>query len=300
MEGTRAEVTRTMVDLATALKAAAADDRRKRGGSSEKKKPGGKVGVEPFNPVEQYEKEVADSWSMWLVIIYGSSVGLIMRYVVMPMLDGEANVLWSLPLLLVFTVPPLHKAILRKFADKYTFGNWFRATFLYVFTWLAVTFIIVNPPLADIAPPEVGGKIFLVDADDPDSLLTRDLTITLDENQSATAESTALVFSIRDNFNTDNVMLQITISRNGQENESRSLSGPVSNFSSGWAELDGLDGNESKVSPRESDVPVVISIGSLDSGVNQATWEVEVTMSQQGDPWHLVYVKTITITVVAA
>lgn len=300
MEGTRADITRTMVDLATALKAAAADDRRKRGSSDEKKKPGGKVGVEPFNPIEQYEKEVADSWSMWLVILFGLGVSLIMRYVVMPMLDGEANVLWSLPLLLALTVPTLHKAILRKFADKYTFSNWFRAIFLYIFTWLAVTFIVVNPPLADLAPPEVGGKIFLVDSDDPNSLLTRDLTITLDENQSGTADSTVLVFSIRDNLDTDSVMLAITVSKNGQLIENRSLAGGIANFTSGWAELDGLDGNESRVAPHERDVPVVIPIGSLDSGAQQATWKVVVTMSQQGNPWHLEYVKTITITVVAA
>ena len=53
-------------------------------------------------------------------------------------------------------------------ADRYTFGNWFRATFLYTFTWLAVCFILVNPPLADISPPEVAEQVKLVDLDDPE------------------------------------------------------------------------------------------------------------------------------------
>ena len=34
-------------------------------------------------------------------------------------------------------------------------GTWFRAAFLHTFTWLCVSFLMINPPFGDIAPPEV-------------------------------------------------------------------------------------------------------------------------------------------------
>ena len=112
-----------MVDLTTAMAAAAASDKRRGGRDGEKKRPGGKVGTEPFDPADHVIKEKADTASMWLVIVYAVLIGGIMRYLIMPALDEPASVLWSLPLLLIVTIPPLHRIILSKFADRYTFGN---------------------------------------------------------------------------------------------------------------------------------------------------------------------------------
>ena len=151
-----------MVDLTTAMAAAAASDKRRGGRDGEKKRPGGKVGTEPFDPADHVLKEKADAASMWLVLVYAVLVAAVMRYIIMPAMEKPASVLWSLPLLLIFTIPPLHRIILSKFADRYTFGNWFRASFLYTFTWLAVCFILVNPPLADISPPEVARNAVFV------------------------------------------------------------------------------------------------------------------------------------------
>ena len=108
-----------MVDLSTAMAAAAASDRRRGGRDGEKKRPGGKVGTEPFDPADHVIKEKADAASMWLVIVYAILIATLMRYLIMPALSEPASVLWSLPLLLIFTIPPLHKILLSKFADRY-------------------------------------------------------------------------------------------------------------------------------------------------------------------------------------
>ncbi len=195
-----------MVDLTTAMAAAAASDKRRGGRDGEKKRPGGKVGTEPFDPADHVIKEKADTASMWLVIVYAVLIGVIMRYLIMPALDEPASVLWSLPLLLIVTIPPLHRILLSKFADRYTFGNWFRASFLYTFTWLAVCFILVNPPLADISPPEVAHKVVLVDLDDPD---WNQPIADFDADDNLNERRLGLAFAVRDNINANDVTVQV-------------------------------------------------------------------------------------------
>ena len=67
--------------------------------------------LEPFEPASHASKEKADALSMWLVIIFGLIVALMMRYYFMPTLEKTEEALWLLPVLLIFTLKPLHKAI---------------------------------------------------------------------------------------------------------------------------------------------------------------------------------------------
>ena len=268
-----------MVDLSTAMAAAAAKEKRRGGREGEKKRPGGKVGTEPFDPADHVIKERADTYSMWLVIVYAVTIATVMRYAIMPSLSGPASVLWSLPLLLIVTIPPLHRVIISKtYSDRYTFGNWFRASFLYTFTWLAVCFVLVNPPLADISPPEIASKTKLVDLDDPDWNRPID-DLVVEDNLSE--RSLALAFGVRDNVDASDVTVQVTISTMG---DSWNWTGASEALRGDW---DNYSDNVSGIVTKSTDVPVMIALPSdfvISSGV---TYTIEIELHQSGDPWEL-------------
>ena len=277
-----------MVDLTTAMAAAAASDKRRGGRDGEKKRPGGKVGTEPFDPADHVIKEKADTASMWLVIVYAVSVGAIMRYLIMPALKEPASVLWSLPLLLIVTIPPLHRLILSKFADRYTFGNWFRASFLYTFTWLAVCFILVNPPLADISPPEVANKVVFIDLDDPD---WNEPIADFEDDDNVTERRLGLAFAVRDNIDANDVDVQVDMTWLG---DSMNWTGTADSMRGDW---DSYADNVSKVSEKSTDVPILIEFPAdfaISSGV---PYTIEITLTQDGDPWVLEEVHTIRFSV---
>ncbi len=277
-----------MVDLTTAMAAAAASDKRRGGRDGEKKRPGGKVGTEPFDPADHVIKEKADTASMWLVIVYAVLIGVIMRYLIMPALDEPASVLWSLPLLLIVTIPPLHRILLSKFADRYTFGNWFRASFLYTFTWLAVCFILVNPPLADISPPEVAHKVVLVDLDDPD---WNQPIADFDADDNLNERRLGLAFAVRDNINANDVTVQVEMTWLG---DSMNWNGTSDSMRGDW---DSYADNVSSVLEKPTDVPIFIEFPEdfeISSGV---PYTIEITLNQSGDPWELEEKKTIRFSV---
>ena len=277
-----------MVDLTTAMAAAAASDKRRGGRDGEKKRPGGKVGTEPFDPADHVIKEKADTASMWLVIVYAVLIGVIMRYLIMPALDEPASVLWSLPLLLIVTIPPLHRILLSKFADRYTFGNWFRASFLYTFTWLAVCFILVNPPLADISPPEVAHKVVLVDLDDPD---WNQPIVDFDSDDNLNERRLGLAFAVRDNINANDVTVQVEMTWLG---DSMNWNGTSDSMRGDW---DSYADNVSSVLEKPTDVPIFIEFPEdfeISSGV---PYTIEITLNQSGDPWDLEEKKTIRFSV---
>ncbi len=269
-----------MVDLSTAMAAAAAGDRRRGGRDGDKKRPGGKVGTEPFDPADHVIKEKADAASMWLVLIYAVLIAVLMRYLIMPALSEPASVLWSLPLLLIFTIPPLHKIILSKFADRYTFGNWFRATFLYTFTWLAVCFILVNPPLADISPPEVAEKVKLVDLDEPQwNQEVGDFSASENLNN----RTLALAFAVRDNIDAEYVEVRVEIT-SGSSQEAWIRAGSAGSMAFDW---DRYSANVSSVVSKSTDVPILLKLDNItfESG---NSYTIKIQLSQSGDPWDLV------------
>ncbi|MDE0707471.1 MAG: hypothetical protein OSB33_00825 [Candidatus Poseidoniales archaeon] len=277
-----------MVDLSTAMAAAAASDKRRGGRDGEKKRPGGKVGTEPFDPVDHVMKEKADAASMWLVIIYAVLVGLIIRYILMPALDEPASVLWSLPLLLILTIPPLHRTLLSKFADRYTFGNWFRASFLYTFTWLAVCFILVNPPLADISPPEVANNAILIDLDDPE---WNHPIGDFDVSENVTERRLGLAFAVRDNIEATDVQVRVDLNWLG---DSMNWTGSSGSMHGNW---DNYSDNVTDVTSKSTDVPILIEFPEdleISSGV---PYTIKITLSQSGDPWELQDVFTYRFTV---
>ena len=152
-----------MVDLKTAMAAVQAE-RMKRDGAknAEKKKrrSGADLGIEPFDPVKYQGKERADTASMWLVILYALAVTCMMRYILMPSTTlDKTDVLYLLPLTMMILIPQLHRTIMpERLKEHYTKGTWFRAFFLYTFTFLSLSFLLVNPPFGDIVAPQLADE----------------------------------------------------------------------------------------------------------------------------------------------
>ena len=152
-----------MVDLKTAMAAAQADRMKRDGARIEEKKKrrsGADLGIEPFDPVKYFGKEKADTASMWLVISYALVVTGLMRYVLMPSTTlDKTDVLYILPLTMLILIPQLHRIVMpERFKEHYTKGTWFRAFFLYTFTFLSVSFLLVNPPFGDIVAPQLADE----------------------------------------------------------------------------------------------------------------------------------------------
>ena len=267
-----------MVDLSTAMAAAAASEKRRGGRDGEKKRPGGKVGTEPFDPADHVIKEKADTASMWLVISYATIIAVVMRYMIMPAMDSPASVLWSLPLLLILTIPTSHRVLLSKYADRYTFGNWFRASFLYTFTWLALCLILVNPPLADISAPEIAHHTKLVDLDDPDwNRQIDDLVI----GDNLSERRLGIAFAVRDNLDATDVQIRVEITSLGG---TLNWTGTSSEMLGDW---DNYSSNVSGIAMKPNDVPILLELPEDFEFSNAVTYTIEITLSQTGDPWEL-------------
>ena len=152
-----------MVDLKTAMAAAQAERRKRDGAKNEEKKKrrsGADLGIEPFDPVKYHGKERADTASMWLVILYALAVTCMMRYILMPSTTlDKTDVLYLLPLTMMILIPQLHRTIMpERLKEHYTKGTWFRAFFLYTFTFLSLSFLLVNPPFGDIVAPQLADE----------------------------------------------------------------------------------------------------------------------------------------------
>ena len=270
-----------MVDVDTALRASAYNDRKRKssGGKEEKKTTSKKI--EPFDPVAHAIKELADAYSMWVVLIYGSLVAIGERYLLMPSMEEPGAILYLLPLLLSATIIPLHRIVLpKKYNELYTNGNWFRAIFLFVFTWLALSFIVSNPPLADIAPPTLAGGIDIEQTEGIENTNWDNGVYTIDLNQDTV--NVVLGMAVRDNVEAESVEINAVIYYRGEMIQELANGTAISHtediemFSSitNWTRGD-------KIGQHENDVGMAWNLGTLEPG----EYTLEITMTEQGNPW---------------
>ena len=289
-----------MVDVDSALRASAYSGKKRARGSDAEKEDKKSRKIEPFEPGDALEKEKADAFSMWLVIALGLSVGLLMRYVLMPTLTEPEKILWVLPLMLVVLLPTLHRLIIPdKWSDRYDRGNWFRASFLYIFTWLAISFLLVNPPLADIAPPTLAGGIDIAETEGvvDVSLVGGEYIIEMNQN---TVDVT-LGMAVSDNV--DSASATIVVSHwfhgamveelaNGTVSEQTDH---IATFAAvdAWERLD-KSGN-SKVIGHAEDIGVAWDLGTMGPGEHQ----IKIKLVEEGDPWaQNVWERTYTIVII--
>ncbi len=277
-----------MVDVDSALRASAYSGKKRPKDKESKKEDVKSRKIEPFEPVEAFEKEKADAFSMWLVIVFGLSMGVFMRYVIMPTLTKPEAILWVLPLSLVVVLPTMHKLLIpNHWSNRYDNGNWFRASFLYIFSWLAISFLLVNPPLADIAPPTLANGIDIENTESVEYVAWVDGTYTIALNQGTV--DVVLGMAVRDNVDAENATVQVSFWRAGVMVDELA-NGTVSDLTAARATFDSV--NNSWISVDKLGNPVVIKhsediglawdLGTLTPAPN---YEIKVRLSEVGDPW---------------
>ena len=287
-----------MVDVDTALRANAYNDRKRRSSGDKKEGKTTPKKIEDFDPAAHAVKEVADAYSMWLVIIYGTVVALAIRYLLMPEMKEPGAILYLLPLLLCATIIPIHKIIIpSKYSELYTNGNWFRAVFLFIFTWLAFSFIVSNPPLADIAPPTLAGGIDIEQTEGIEETSWKNGVYTINLNQDTV--DVVMGMAVRDNVDAESVNINAAIYYRGEMLEELANGTAISHTE----EMEMFDSINNwtrgdRVGPHESDIGLAWDLGTLDPG----EYTIEITMTEEGSPWinttELVYTISIAQTTV--
>ena len=293
-----------MVDVDDAMRTSAysgGGKRRKKSDADKWEEKQSRV-IEPFDPAEHALKEKGEAISMWIVVIYGVTVCVLMRYVFMPTLPGPERVLWLLPMLLSVTVPPLHRVLLpSEYYDLFTMSNWFRACFLFVFSWLALSFLLVNPPMADIAAPAVGGGLDIEITDGVESSRWSKGTYTLGLNQDTV--DVVLGMGVRDNIDAANATMVASVWYHGELlKDSDGLvigdlaNGTVASHTEAIAAFDAVNGNWTrgdakntltgdnlgpKVTPRAEDIGLAWDLGELGPG----EYTVQISLVEDGAPW---------------
>ncbi|MBG45106.1 MAG: hypothetical protein CMB76_01145 [Euryarchaeota archaeon] len=272
-----------MVDISTAM-AAAAGERRNRGtGDKERKKnrSGADMGIESFDPVKHVSKEKADTISMWLVISFAATMSLLMRYVAMPSAQDNADMLWFIPMMAIFLLPSIHRAILpEKFVEHYTKGTWFKASFLHIFTWLALTFLLTNAPFADIVAPEVDDGWGMITSTEEGYDFTKSSKgeLTLTEGYTGTH---FIVLAFTDNFDASDAKYTITFNGDSANNS--------------WQDIESSDASalDSVRSHKDIDYPVAIAVPE---GLTEGSYDFVIKVTEDGDPWE--NTRTVTMTLV--
>ena len=297
-----------MVDLSTAMTAAQGERRQRMPGEGKEKKvrrTGRNLGIEPFDPVKHVQKEKADMASMWLVLGFALLVTLLMRYVLMGVTDPEnSKILYILPLTCIFLIPTLHRTIMpERFVEHYGGGTWFKAAFLHTFTFLALSFLLVNPPFGDIAAPELA-KSWTVVADDgeaieyPFDVSTKGTTLTWHTNGSTTLQGDAwLLFGLMDNKNSDGASVKVT--REYQANVTTRDVNESYWYDNAEAIKNGTS-SSNKSSPNltphgDQDQPFAIFLGT---DLGEGTHTITVVITEEGDPWENVQTYTWTLEII--
>ena len=297
-----------MVDVDSAMRASAygGGKRRKKSDEDKQKEKDDRV-MEPFDPAATAKKETAEAYSMWIVIIFGLSVCLFMRYVFMDTLTGPTRVLWLLPMLLISVIPSIHKILIpSEYYELFTMGNWFRASFLYFFSFLALSFILANPPLADIAAPTLSGGLDIETNEAVVDTRWSGGTYYIETNQDTI--DVVLGMGVRDNVDAETAMMSASIWYRGEmiANLSHGAVGELDEAQQRFDEVDGnwTRGNSKglltkgdlgpKVASRADDIGLAWEISDMQLG----DYEVRISLSEEGDPWDNTWDAVYTINVV--
>jgi hypothetical protein len=288
-----------MVDVDTALRASAYSGKKSSGSKGGDKK---SSTLEPFDPSSHAEKEKADAISMWLVIVFGLIVALVMRFYMMPGMDSSQQILWLLPVLMIALIRPLHQlAVPDRFFEQFTTGNWVRASFLYLFSWLALSFALVNPPIADIAAPHLADAIDIANSE---GISDFDLDGNVYEIRiSQDSIPVILGIGVRDNVDAQNSMMNLTVHRVGQMEPIVSVSGLVSEIADDGPSdtFDTVDSNDwvrgmkknsltgefsgPKVAPHSEDVSMAWEL--CPDGCGPGEYLIHISLVEEGEmiPW---------------
>ncbi len=285
-----------MVDLNTAMAAASAEQKRRSAdGSQERKKrrTGKDMGIEPFDPVTYVAKEKADTASMWLVLMFSIAVSLLMRYVLMPNTSQEkSDILYLLPIAMLVLIPQVHRMIMpARFMEHYTKGTWFKSGFLHLFTFLALSFMLVNPPLGDIVAPQLASNWTIVTDDGTELTYANDngkdgeITWTVAKDATLTGEIW-LLFGLADNVNSDGAVVNVGLQNNNVNN--MDLGSNDTFWSVNEERINSGRTLDNRSAPSllphgDSDQPFAVLLSA--DGFDVGSHEITVLIIEQGDPW---------------
>ena len=285
-----------MVDLRTAMAAAQAADRKSRDGrpgadDKKKRRSGADLGIEPFDPVKYVGKEKADTSSMWLVILFAFTVTALMRYVLMPSTaKDKTDILYMMPLVMIILIPQIHRMVMpERFLEHYTKGTWFRATFLYTFTFLSLASLLVNPPFGDIVAPQVasdweivvdnGEDFVFADGSGRDGLMTWQL-----EEGEYLQGTTWLLFGLADNVGNEDAEVVVNHRFQGTETVIESNTTFWADHGSDVGTWRTLNNKSAPIILPHADQDQAFALNLGESlAVGDHTITVEIT--EQGDPW---------------
>ena len=282
-----------MVDLQTAMAAAATERKKRDGAAGEERKvrrSGPNLGIESFDPVKHVDKEKADTASMWLVIAFSIAVSLMMRYVLMPNTSPDkSDILYLMPLSAIILIPQLHRMVMpERFQEHYGKGTWFKAGFLHTFTFLAMSFLLVNPPMGDIVAPKLASH-WAIATDDGELLLfnedsSKDGIIEwVVENDGRLEGEVWLLFALADNVNSDGAEVSVELTHQSVTTELNSDEFYWANNSDRINNATKTDNSSApELVPHEKDQPFAINLGS---NLAVGSHDILVTIKEDGDPW---------------
>ena len=282
-----------MVDLQTAMAAAAAERKQRSGAESQERKvrrSGSNLGIEAFDPVKHVKKERADTASMWLVFTFTVLVSLAMRYILMPNTSQDkSDILYLMPLSAIILIPQIHRMVMPKsFQEFYTKGTWFKAGFLHTFSFLALAFLLVNPPFGDIVAPKLASEWAIATDDGTDLLFNEESSrdgeiIWVVDKDSNLAGEVWLLFGLADNVNSDGAKVVVEISHQTTSNVIDSNATFWSENSDRINSANTTDNSSAPdLIPHVKDQSFAILLGSdLATGEHQ----ISVTITEDGDPW---------------
>jgi len=172
----------------------------------------------------------------------------------------------------IFILPSLHRAVLpEKFVEHYTKGTWFKASFLHVFTWLALTFILTNAPFADIVAPQVDSGWGMISESEEGFDFTKSSggEVTLLENYTG---NHYIVVSFSDNVLASGA--SYTISADWSEET----------VENSWTNISAIDDNalDDVRTHKDIDYPIAILVPD---GLTAGSYDISINVVEEGDPW---------------
>jgi uncharacterized protein YfcZ (UPF0381/DUF406 family) len=213
-----------------------------------------------------------------------------MRYVLMPnTASDKTDILYLLPLTAMILLPQIHRAILpNKYVEHFTKGTWVKSGFLHSFTFLAMAFLLVNPPFGDIVAPQLSGE-WTIATDDGIELLFDDgtskdtITWTVDSEGKLSGQ-VWLLFGLADNVNSDGAEVIVTLTNNEGSKE-------ISANSTFWVDNEQRLLNATTMTNStlpnlfphdDKDQRFAINLGE---NIPEGTHTITVKITEQGDPW---------------
>jgi hypothetical protein len=162
---------------------------------------------------------------------------------------------------------------------------------------LAFSFIVSNPPLADIAPPTLAGGIDIEQTEGIEETSWKNGVYTINLNQDTV--DVVMGMAVRDNVDAESVNINAAIYYRGEMLEELANGTAISHTE----EMEMFDSINNwtrgdRVGPHESDIGLAWDLGTLDPG----EYTIEITMTEEGSPWinttELVYTISIAQTTV--